>query len=253
MFKQWWQTNVDVQQQRDIYFATGRNDSWNPSSSAAGAVPIFRDNPYWTRYENYQNDERNDPRLPLYFDAVEGEFVGAEIGATAPYSTTSKLTERFHTPTEPGILFDYSEVEFLIAEAAAREYSVGDVETHNNAGITASIRYWGGTQAQADAYLAQANVAYDSAIATSDAATPRKEVIGTQKWIALFNRGMEAWTSIRLLDYPEMATPVDAITGYPTRYTYPIVEQTINAASWSAAADAIGGDLAETMLFWDLN
>jgi len=58
-FKQWWQTNVDVEQQKDIYFATGRNISWNPASSAAGAPPIFWDNPYWTRYENYQNDSRN--------------------------------------------------------------------------------------------------------------------------------------------------------------------------------------------------
>lgn len=198
-------------------------------------------------------EDRNDPRLPLYFDPVDGEFVGAEIGATAPYSTTSKLANRFNVPTEPGILFDSSEVEFLLAEAAARGYSVGDVETHYNAGITASILYWGGTQAQADAYLAQANVAYASAIAASDATTPWKEVIGTQKWISLFNRGMEAWTSIRLLDYPEMATPVDALSGYPNRYTYPVVEQTINANSWNEAASAIGGDQTETMLFWDLN
>jgi len=90
-------------------------------------------------------ENRNDPRLPLYFDAVDGEFVGAEIGATAPYSTTSKLSQRFHSPAEPGILMDYSEVEFLLAEGAARGYSVGDVETHYNAGITASIRFWGGT------------------------------------------------------------------------------------------------------------
>jgi TonB-linked SusC/RagA family outer membrane protein len=58
-FKQWWQTNVDVQQQRDIYFATRRNVTWNPVSSEAGAQPIFWDNPYWTRYENYQNDGRS--------------------------------------------------------------------------------------------------------------------------------------------------------------------------------------------------
>jgi len=195
----------------------------------------------------------NDPRLSLYFEPVDGEFVGAEIGATAPYSTTSKLAERFNIPIEPGILFDYSEVQFLLAEAAARGYSVGDVETHYNEGITASILYWGGTQAQADAYLAQANVAYASAIAASDATTPWKEVIGTQKWIALFNRGMEAWTSIRLLDYPEMATPIDALSGYPNRYTYPVVEQTINPDSWNEASSAIGGDQTETMLFWDLN
>ncbi len=57
--KQWWQTNVDVQQQRDIYFATRRNVSWNPATSEAGSPPIFWDNPYWTRYENYQNDGRS--------------------------------------------------------------------------------------------------------------------------------------------------------------------------------------------------
>ncbi|MGG8495680.1 SusC/RagA family TonB-linked outer membrane protein [Tenacibaculum sp. TC6] len=58
-FKQWWQTNVDLQQQKDIYFATRRNVTWNPATSEAGSAPIFWDNPYWTRYENYQNDSRN--------------------------------------------------------------------------------------------------------------------------------------------------------------------------------------------------
>ncbi|RMA57708.1 TonB-linked SusC/RagA family outer membrane protein [Ulvibacter antarcticus] len=58
-FKQWWQTNVDIDQQRDAYFSTRRNITWNPGSSDAGSAPIFWDNPYWTRYENFQNDERN--------------------------------------------------------------------------------------------------------------------------------------------------------------------------------------------------
>ncbi|AUP80340.1 SusC/RagA family TonB-linked outer membrane protein [Flavivirga eckloniae] len=57
-FRQWWQTNVDVQQQKDIYFATKRNVTWNPKS-ASNLTPIYWDNPYWTRYENYQTDERN--------------------------------------------------------------------------------------------------------------------------------------------------------------------------------------------------
>ncbi len=59
MFKQWWQTNVDLQQQKDIYFATKRNVTWNPSSREPGALPIYWDNPYWTRYENFQTDNRN--------------------------------------------------------------------------------------------------------------------------------------------------------------------------------------------------
>ncbi|WP_163517589.1 SusC/RagA family TonB-linked outer membrane protein [Gelidibacter japonicus] len=59
MFKQWWQTNVDLKDQKDIYFATRRNVTWNPGTSAPGEVPIFWDNPYFARYENYQNDSRN--------------------------------------------------------------------------------------------------------------------------------------------------------------------------------------------------
>ena len=58
-FKQWWQTNVDLKEQKDIYFATKRNVTWNPSTSAAGSAPLFWDNPYWKRYENYQNDSRS--------------------------------------------------------------------------------------------------------------------------------------------------------------------------------------------------
>lgn len=59
MFKQWWQTNVDLKDQRNAYFGSGRNISWNPRDSRPGSGPIYWDNPYWTRYENYQNDSRN--------------------------------------------------------------------------------------------------------------------------------------------------------------------------------------------------
>ncbi|MDC8000818.1 SusC/RagA family TonB-linked outer membrane protein [Aequorivita todarodis] len=57
--KQWWSTTTDLKEQRDLYFATKRNVTWNPVNSSIGAPPLYWDNPYWTRYENYQNDDRN--------------------------------------------------------------------------------------------------------------------------------------------------------------------------------------------------
>lgn len=66
-FRQWWETNVDVQSQKDIYEKTGRNVTWNMYDAAGGDHdPIFWDNPYWTRHENYQSDER---------DRVYGNFM----------------------------------------------------------------------------------------------------------------------------------------------------------------------------------
>jgi TonB-linked SusC/RagA family outer membrane protein len=57
-FRQWWQTNVDILQQKDIYDQTGRNVTWNPKTPT-NLDPIYWDNPYWARFENFQTDERN--------------------------------------------------------------------------------------------------------------------------------------------------------------------------------------------------
>ncbi len=57
-FRQWWQTNVDMNEQKDLYDQSGTNATWN-RLSADDADPIYWDNFYWSRFENYQTDERN--------------------------------------------------------------------------------------------------------------------------------------------------------------------------------------------------
>ena len=60
-FRQWYQTNVDIQDQKAAYFRNNQNITWNwgDPSTAAGLKPIYTDNYYWTRYQNYQNDTRS--------------------------------------------------------------------------------------------------------------------------------------------------------------------------------------------------
>ncbi|HWH69501.1 MAG TPA: SusD/RagB family nutrient-binding outer membrane lipoprotein, partial [Candidatus Sulfotelmatobacter sp.] len=96
-----------------------------------------------------------------------------------------------------------------------------------------------------DAYLAQAAVAYNTA------AGNYRQKIGTQFWIALFNRPYEAWTEVRRLDYPALTAPSTARSGFPNRLTYPANEQTLNGTNYTSAASSIGGDQVETKLFWD--
>jgi len=57
-WRQWFQTNVDIQQQKDAYFSTHRNTTWN-YADPTNATPIFWDNPYWMAYENYETDSRS--------------------------------------------------------------------------------------------------------------------------------------------------------------------------------------------------
>jgi len=62
-FRQWYETNMDVYEQRDAFFRTGQNITWNwadPSKAdGSGLKPIYSDNPYWTRYKNFETDQRS--------------------------------------------------------------------------------------------------------------------------------------------------------------------------------------------------
>jgi TonB-linked SusC/RagA family outer membrane protein len=57
-FRQWMQTSINYQDQREIYEKTKTNFSWNPLS-ATDQRPAYWDNPYFQRYESYQNDVRD--------------------------------------------------------------------------------------------------------------------------------------------------------------------------------------------------
>lgn len=57
-FRQWWEMNVDVKEQKDAYFRTRQNVTWN-WADPSDLVPIYWDNVYFSRYENYETDSRN--------------------------------------------------------------------------------------------------------------------------------------------------------------------------------------------------
>lgn len=58
-FRQWWQQNVDIQEQKEAYERNKQNISWNWANHLQATYPIFADNPYYSRYQNYSNDNRN--------------------------------------------------------------------------------------------------------------------------------------------------------------------------------------------------
>jgi TonB-linked SusC/RagA family outer membrane protein len=67
VFRQWWATHVDMQEQKDAYFRNRQNITWNWNSARTG--PIYMDNSYWTRYENFNNDSRDN-----YFGYIAANY-----------------------------------------------------------------------------------------------------------------------------------------------------------------------------------
>jgi len=191
-------------------------------------------------------NELNDPRRAYYFTMVGETYVGGIYGASNDYTQFSHVNPTLTAATFEGMFFDLAETEFLLAEGVERGFNVGGTaEEHYNKAITASIEYWGGTAGDAATYLAQPSVAYATATGTW------QQKIGEQKWIALYNSGMTAWTAFRLLDFPALVAPPDALSEFPMRLTYPTAEQTLNGANRAEAGTAIGGDFVGTKLFWD--
>lgn len=60
-FRQWYNVGVDMERQREAYELNNNNITWNAYGygRARPTDPHYFDNPYYTRFESYQNDERD--------------------------------------------------------------------------------------------------------------------------------------------------------------------------------------------------
>lgn len=188
----------------------------------------------------------NDPRAKVFMaDNLEDGYEGGIYGTGSSYTDFSHIGDLWHTPDLEGVILSYDEVQFLLAEAIERGLIPGNAESHYIEGIIASIIYWTGSQEDADAYVAQASVAYDGG--------NWKKSIGIQKYIALYGRGFEAWSSWRLLDYPNtFIRPEISGEAVPRRYLYGNDDGDVNSENYEAASKAIGGDLKSSRVFWDI-
>ena len=81
-------------------------------------------------------------------------------------------------------------------------------------------------------------------------------LIATQKYIAMFDQGLESWFEWRRTGYPELTPAVNGLNGgkIPVRLQYPLDEETKNPTELAKAKDDQAGD--ETMnspVWWDAN
>jgi len=187
----------------------------------------------------------NDPREQFYFadNLGAGVYVGGPYGDNNSFSQYTHINDAIEAQDFSTTVMSYSQVEFLKAEAVAKGLLAGTAQTFYDNGVTSSIMAWGGTAADATTYLAQASVAFNAA--------NWEQLVGTQAWIAQYTQGLDAWNSWRRLNFPVLNIPVQFGLPVPLRFTYPVDEQTLNNANWSAASAAIGGDTQQTKVFWD--
>lgn len=231
----------------------------------------------------------NDPRRPVYFipSEFEGfEYAGIRIRIEKPAlnSVGRKYSGVNISPSDPLVWMNAAEVAFLKAEAkAVFDFNMGagsaeefynegvrlSFEQHNVAGYEAYIM---DDTSRPASYIDPAGLNNYSSVLSDitikwDEGAPvekKQERIITQKWIANFNNGNEAWADYRRTNYPALMPASDAgnkSDGLVSsefgarRMKYPLAEYTNNGENVNAAVSQhLGGpDRMSTRLWWDCN
>jgi len=203
-----------------------------------------------------------DPRLPIYArpDANTGMFRGKAYGTADNKPALDSLSRPGVLPYSAamkGYIITYAEVAFIKAEAAARGMNVGgNAASLYEDGIKASMAQWGIKPDDTSVANYTRRVPYT--------AGDWKNVIGTQKWIALYMQGLQSWMERLRLDFsqpdgtPLFIKPVSGsldpqVADVPQRLTYPAATRSANAANATAAAQRIGGDTKATKNWWNIH
>ncbi len=265
----------------------------NPLGGVAGWSEVYMNANLESFLKGY-----NDPRLKSYFNpaqdgrdkdgniikevagvkqlgSIEDDYKGVRQGtgvADNRYSTHSQTTV---TTDSKIIVMSAAEVWFLRAEAALRGYTSEDVENCYKQGITVSFSQWDANDVSGyleseetpAAYVDAFDKKFDADAPTSitpkwdESATPEQKLerIITQKWLALYPEGCEAWAEQRRTGYPRLIKVAVNNSGNTIstddmirRVFFNQDYKTDNKALYDALVGKLGGaDNGGTRLWWD--
>jgi len=225
---------------------TGDFDAVALSETSLTVMNNYGD-PRLSRYARPDNDDYGNPS---FSGASNGAGscgkAGSRLGASYFDDPAQTTAEQLGIESANGIIMTYAEVEFLLAEAAAKNWINDAVEPHYEAGIEASMEYYQVNYAPfgytdfAD-YYANSGVAYTT---MTD--------IWEQKWLSLYFTGLEPFYELRrwyvesgmsFTGIPFLNAPCDNLNNdnLPMRFRYPGQEQSLNAENYNAAVEAMGG------------
>ncbi|MBO8444583.1 MAG: SusD/RagB family nutrient-binding outer membrane lipoprotein [Bacteroidetes bacterium] len=232
----------------------------------------------------------SDPRLSAYFQQAtidEGGYHGIRSGIANMQPDDDPNYTCLSAPnvqaTTPVVWFLASEVAFLRAEGAMIGWNMGagDEQSFYENGIALSFEENGLSASAAAAYYTDndsAPIAFDDCSQNStkysygqpSTITPswdssasdevKLERIITQKWIAMYPNGQEAWSEFRRTGYPKVIPIYDNRSGGTVstdeqvrRMTFPRSEYSNNSAQVQAAISLLegGSDTGGTKLWWD--
>lgn len=208
----------------------------------------------------------NDPRIDISLGSnninrwaiapFQGAFAGVPSGYApgAPVDRKSyfySMTSTSSLQTEPlaGMILNYAEVKFILAEAALKGWISTSAETHYNDAVLASIKIWlPSWNVPVTTYLQNADMQW----ATATTNDMKMERIHLMKYYALFLTDLQQWFEYRRTGRPVLPKGAGLRNGgvMPARMAYPVYVQSTNPTNYKAAVAAQGPDVISTQVWW---
>lgn len=186
--------------------------------------------------------------------------LNGKMGSFARYNFFSKpaevvINKKNNGEIRPELIMSSAEAYFLQAEAAVRGIGAGSAQDLYQEGIRLAMKLWDVSDADIDTYLATEDMAM-----LNGTEEENLEKIASQRWIAAFTDGFEAWAIVRDMGYPaELAAGVedgdifglgDINGNYPQRMRYGNGVVNTNGDNYNAAVAVQGPDVQDTKLWW---
>lgn len=177
------------------------------------------------------------------------------------YSDAQSAIYTLQTDPYTGILMNCAEVDFILAEAAARGWINGTGEAYYYKGMIDAVNYWlpdfissPSDQAFID-YITDADIMWLDYIPLDDktpGSNSKLEMIHKQKYYAMFLVDFQQWIEYRRTGHPILPKGPGLGNGgqMPSRLNYPIISQSANPTSYKEAVAAQGPDDINTKVWW---
>lgn len=267
------------------------NDEAALQSVKAGNIAFNYSNPLRTLTQDYKEARMGasmksylsgykDPRIAVWFKTsslanYNSEYLGIRAGINIVRSLYQPYSELNITDDTPMPWMRASEVLFLKAEAALRGWNAGGTDQQfyesgiraafAEAGVAMPDNYLNNNVLKPDNYIDVANPTYNINALSNitikwDVASnfeSKLERIITQKWLALYPNGQEAWAEFRRTGFPKLF-PIGLNRGnidigkQVRRLPYPLEQYQKNAEQVAKAVTLLNGaDNGGTRLWWD--
>lgn len=163
-----------------------------------------------------------------------------------------------------GMIMNYAELNFILAECAAKGYLTGSAETFYKTGVLNTITTWlpnwpTPTAASPGTKATINDVAFNDYLAAADITwnnnadlEGKMEQIHLQKYYSLFLEDLQQWVEYRRTGHPNLPKGAGLKNGgvMPARLTYPVYIQSANPTNYKTAVAAQGPDEIYTQVWW---